>query len=205
MKIFMRSRTRTKLQFVAALLVVMSCDHSAFACERNNVEDPNYAQENVLCDDDISRLKIPDIADYKVAAKLGRLHSIDFSSSPDLRNWKTVLSKGYAQGVNFAGRYVIVTWGCGSECTQNAIIDAETGKVFWPAEIALLLSTETRFSPQGLAKLRVSDDASLHFNKDSSLLIVIGKLGEDAEKAGIYFFRWDGKRLHLISKAERKS
>ena len=36
------------------------------------------------------------------------------------------------QGPNFAGRYVIVRWGCGSPCLMMAIVDSKTGRVFPP-------------------------------------------------------------------------
>jgi hypothetical protein len=35
-------------------------------------------------------------------------------------------------GPNFAGHYVIVTWGCGSPCLMAAIVDEKNGRVFPP-------------------------------------------------------------------------
>lgn len=35
-------------------------------------------------------------------------------------------------GPNFAGHYVIVTWGCGSPCMMAAIVDLRSGRVFPP-------------------------------------------------------------------------
>lgn len=32
---------------------------------------------------------------------------------------------------NFAGHYILTTWGCGAECLMGAVIDAKTGKVYW--------------------------------------------------------------------------
>src|SRR6185369_11667024 len=32
---------------------------------------------------------------------------------------------------NFAGHYIVTTWGCGSACVDGAVIDAKTGKVYW--------------------------------------------------------------------------
>lgn len=37
-----------------------------------------------------------------------------------------------APGPNFAGHYVVVTWGCGSPCLMAAIVDLKTGRVFPP-------------------------------------------------------------------------
>ena len=33
-------------------------------------------------------------------------------------------------GPNFAGHYVLITWGCGSPCLMAAIVDAVTGRVY---------------------------------------------------------------------------
>lgn len=35
-------------------------------------------------------------------------------------------------GPNFAGHYIIVTWGCGSPCLMAAIVDLKTGHVYPP-------------------------------------------------------------------------
>jgi hypothetical protein len=32
---------------------------------------------------------------------------------------------------NFAGHYILTTWGCGAECLMGAVIDAKSGKVYW--------------------------------------------------------------------------
>ena len=45
------------------------------------------------------------------------------------RLFRTVLKLGAATGPNFAGRYTVVTWGCGTDCQSIAIIDAKTGAV----------------------------------------------------------------------------
>jgi hypothetical protein len=37
-----------------------------------------------------------------------------------------------APGPNFAGHYVIVTWGCGVPCLMGAIVDLRTGRIFPP-------------------------------------------------------------------------
>ena len=35
-------------------------------------------------------------------------------------------------GPNFAGHYIVVSWGCGSPCAMIAVVDAETGIVYDP-------------------------------------------------------------------------
>lgn len=53
--------------------------------------------------------------------------------SKRVRMYRTVLREGAKQGPNFAGHYTIVTWGAGLGVFSMAVIDAKTGKVYFPA------------------------------------------------------------------------
>ncbi|MBC5774847.1 hypothetical protein H8S95_12290 [Pontibacter sp. KCTC 32443] len=59
----------------------------------------------------------------------GKLASVDESSHTDARTFKTALREGLAKGVNFAGKYTVVTVGCGTACQQHFIVDRESGKI----------------------------------------------------------------------------
>jgi len=62
---------------------------------------------------------------------LEKMARIDFKSNPIARLYRTRISKNYKQnGVNFAGHYSFVFWGCGSPCTGCVIVDLKTGKVY---------------------------------------------------------------------------
>ena len=41
---------------------------------------------------------------------------------------REAIEKGYGE-TNFAGHYSVVTWGCGGDCQESAIVDAKSGKV----------------------------------------------------------------------------
>jgi len=58
----------------------------------------------------------------------GSVHAPDFSTKPEARTFRTLITEGAKNGPNFAGNYTIVTWGCGSGCQSSAILDARTGK-----------------------------------------------------------------------------
>jgi len=61
----------------------------------------------------------------------GQMSPINLKSNRTARVYKTTISESYKQnGVNFAGHYSFVYWGCGSPCTGCAIIDVRTGKVY---------------------------------------------------------------------------
>jgi hypothetical protein len=53
-------------------------------------------------------------------------------SSGEARTYRTVLREGARAGVNFAGHYTVVMWGCGVPCKRLALIDRGTGTVYFP-------------------------------------------------------------------------
>src|ERR1700694_5182515 len=74
----------------------------------------------------------PQFRDYFVADTYrGVPARVNFRISPDARSYRTRLREGAAKGPNFAGHFTIVTWGCGSDCYDIAIVDARTGRVWF--------------------------------------------------------------------------
>jgi len=69
---------------------------------------------------------------YKVdSIYLGEKSAIHLGDDKIVRAYRTRISKGYSQnGVNFAGHYSFIYWGCGSPCTGSAIVDVKTGRVY---------------------------------------------------------------------------
>src|SRR5438876_12343620 len=59
----------------------------------------------------------------------GTPQPIDLSSYPGAKAYRTKLSEGARLGPNFAGHYTVVTIGCGAQCQENWLIDAQTGKI----------------------------------------------------------------------------
>lgn len=68
--------------------------------------------------------------DFKVDVYQGKLADPDFSTDPEAKMFKTRIKTGCEKGVNFAGHYTLVTWGCGSPCQSGVVIDRKTGKIF---------------------------------------------------------------------------
>ena len=57
--------------------------------------------------------------------------TIDWSGNNDAKKFKTTITETYKkEGINFAGHYCFVFWGCGSPCQSSIIIDAITGKIY---------------------------------------------------------------------------
>lgn len=55
--------------------------------------------------------------------------TVDLSSYKDAKRYRTKLEEGAKIGPNFAGHFTIVTIGCGTQCQQNWLINAQTGKI----------------------------------------------------------------------------
>ncbi len=47
------------------------------------------------------------------------------------RMYRTRLKDAAQEKPNFAGHYILTSWGCGAGCLMGAVIDANTGKVHW--------------------------------------------------------------------------
>jgi hypothetical protein len=96
---------------------------------------------------------LPQFSDYPVEREYEGLPvGVDFNTNPPAAQYLSAITEGVReQGVNFAGKYTVVSWGCGTSCQSSAIIDAETGAIV----IFGLMSSH-----------------GLSFEKDSRLLIV---------------------------------
>ena len=56
---------------------------------------------------------------------------IDYNSHEIARRFKTAITNEYKLNkVNFAGHYIVCTWGCGAGCLDGAMADIHTGIVY---------------------------------------------------------------------------
>lgn len=57
--------------------------------------------------------------------------TINWNSNIEAKEFKTRITETYKnKGVNFAGHYCFVDWGCGSPCQSSVVIDVLTGKIY---------------------------------------------------------------------------
>lgn len=73
----------------------------------------------------------PVIEDYK-----GKIAPVDLNSYPEACLYRTMLRNGVKSGPNFAGHYVVIPIGCGTDCQNQWVVNIKTGKV-----LARLLTT----------------------------------------------------------------
>lgn len=104
----------------------------------------------------------------------------------DDREFATRLLEGMKQPVNFAGHYILATWGCGAECLGGAVIDARTGAIAWlPYSICCW-----------------GKGQPFYFRKDSRLIVFSGVLNEQSPKGAHFFEFRNGEFKHLTSRAQ---
>ncbi len=107
----------------------------------------------------------------------------DFATLPGARMFRTPIRRGAAEGPNLARQYTVVTWGCGSQCQQFVILDAESGRI--TDGFTTMWGVEHRL--------------------DSELVIVNPRPpdlpAEIAATQRTRYYRWTGERLELIGES----
>ena len=72
---------------------------------------------------------LPQFSDYPAGRVYrGRVAPLVLASSRTAREYRTATRRAMAEGVNFAGHYVVVLLNCGYECMGGHIVDARTGR-----------------------------------------------------------------------------
>jgi len=68
--------------------------------------------------------------DFKVSIENVKA-KLDLNSHELGRQFRTAIRESYNDSENlFAGHYTFATWGCGSPCQMNVLIDRRTGKIY---------------------------------------------------------------------------
>lgn len=141
----------------------------------------------------------PSFTEY--AAKVEKVQNIkvNLKSHKDANRFRTNLRNAAKEGVNFAGHYILTTWGCGTNCSVSAIIDARSGKVFFPDQL----------EGAGFGFCELPDDTEpIVFKADSRLLVLSGFKGGDLNlkngRCGIYYLEWTGTNFKQLQFVEKK-
>lgn len=127
---------------------------------------------------------MPRFEEYSAKVYSGSPRPPDLSSHPDARHYRTRLRNAAAGDVNFAGEYVLTTWGCGTTCLMGAVINAKSGAVhFLPGSICCWFNLGDDINP-------------IDYRLDSNLIVFTGYLNEEETMTTHYFeFRNDEFRL----------
>jgi hypothetical protein len=109
------------------------------------------------------------------------------------RMFRTRLGEDSRRGPNFAGRYAVVVWGCGTGCAQMGVVDSKTGRVYFPP-------VEYMDIPD------MEDEAarSRLFRLDSRLLVLTRNRYDGRGSYTAFYYLFDGARFRLLRKAEER-
>lgn len=116
----------------------------------------------------------------------------------DGRAFRTRLREAAKGRPNFAGRYIVTGWGCGTGCMVGAVLDAKTGRVYW-------------FPHPAYADYDAPDDFEpVRFRLDSRLFVMFGARSEKEEEEnemGTHYYEFVGgrfRRVRFVPKAGRE-
>lgn len=142
----------------------------------------------------------PRFKDYPAKPYVGPNAVPDVRSDRRSRMYRTQLRDWAREKPNFAGQYILATWGCGTGCTQIAVIDALTGRVFHPpgARTNSIVNVHDALLVGGDTSQRRADFGALRYRVDSRLLILIGTPEDRAANRGISYFVWENDGLRRI-------
>lgn len=140
----------------------------------------------------------PRFEDYSVSVWRGRVAPLNLRSHRHARNYRTLMREQLKEaGVNFAGHYTVASAGCGTGCSISAIIDARTGRAYFPEALFGWTSIMGDYDIPDSEEQR-------SFRADSRLLQVVGRpnIGRVGEErygpSGIYYYEWTNNRLRLV-------
>jgi len=146
-----------------------------------------------------SAQRIPTFSQYPSKVEKSRNIQVNLKSHKSARMFRTNLRNSAKEGVNFAGHFVVSNWGCGTNCSQTAIIDARNGRVFFPD---ILAGAAFGFCELGDA------DEPIVYKPNSRLLILYGFKGGELDKphskCGIYYLEWTGTAFRQVKFVEKK-
>jgi hypothetical protein len=127
----------------------------------------------------------------------GKNATVDLFSDPLTKAYRTRIKEWSKERPNFAGHFILATWGCGTDCTQLAIIDVITGKVFHPSGVTSNVAVNVHEKLLEGGNLWHASGA-IKFQADSRLLVLIGSPEEDNNRRGISFYVWNENHLSLV-------
>jgi hypothetical protein len=139
---------------------------------------------------------VPTFDKYKVNGKFNGKPAPVILSSKQAQTYRTRITEGAKTGANFAGHFTLIGWGAGLGAFSFAVVDAKTGRIYFPpfdyidASLYGVPNLEGKKNPQ--------------FRVDSKLLIFYGKKNGESQ-LGIYYYVFEKNRFRLIRfvKAQR--
>lgn len=123
--------------------------------------------------------------DFPAPLYNGPVSAPDLTSHPDARTYRTRIRQAAKGQVNFAGKYIVTTWGCGANCLHGALQDTRSGRVF--------------FLPHTICcGFEMGDDVEpIEFRPNSSLIIFNG-LRDEEDPMGTHYYEFAENEFWLL-------
>jgi hypothetical protein len=144
----------------------------------------------------------PQFADYPAEPMAPNQKSVmpdvNLQSHPKANEHAKHLLHAMRRGPNFAGHYVLTSWDCGADCSTVAILDAMTGAVYFPKELAFFAAGPLQFEVDSTW----ANKKALTYQQNSNLLIISGSPtpdGETRKESGLFYYVWENGELNLIA------
>lgn len=135
--------------------------------------------------------RVPKFSDYPVK-RVYRGKTAPIVWTREALTFRTRLREAARGRPDFAGRYIVTTWGCGADCSVGAFIDAKTGRVFWfPFPVGWDYETQEEFRPA-------------EFRLDSRLIVFHGYRVDRDEEPGARFYEFRGGRFRFLKFVKNK-
>jgi len=133
----------------------------------------------------------PSFSQYRVVERYAG-HQAPPKLMPGTAAWqfRTRIREAARSKPNFAGHYVLASWGCGAECLSSAIVDVKTGAVYFDdISICCWFSPNSHKLPEHFEPV--------DFRLNSRPVILSGMLGEEERNKSHYFKFEHGKLIAL--------
>src|ERR1035437_7625251 len=160
-----------------------------------SVDNDGYDEATIRASDIPS--DAPLFATYPAKVFAGPNAKLKIGNDPEAWLYRTRLREWSSEKVNFAGHYILATWGCGTGCVQIMFIDAKSGKLFHPAGIRsnVAVNVHDEMLTGGRSWY---GEGSVHFQPNSELLVLVGAPEEDMARRGISYYAWHNDQLKLV-------
>lgn len=156
---------------------------------------PSINKETLL------KLNAPNFEQFGVFEKYEeKSNSINFEHNEFAQRFKTHLLDASEQQANFAGHYIVTTWGCGTQCRVISLIDKKTGNVFNDRQLSNVINSSAGDANYPSDVINQLHSFSLDFNIDSNLMIVWGCVGDECSSSteGVSYFLWEHDKFRKI-------
>ena len=98
------------------------------------------------------------------------------------KNFRTRIRNTQSQPINFAGEYILSTWGCGTSCLMGVAVNARTGQV---VEL-----------PGSVCCWKGAGERTI-FKKNSRLLVLAGLINENGQHGAHFYELKNNEFIHI--------